>query len=124
MPTKPLRTCSTPGCPNLTNGGRCDECKSKTGNGGWQDDRTRGTRTERGYDNTWLRLRKRKLIASPLCEECEKSGRLTAAEEVHHKQPFHGKHDPLRLDWENLESLCRACHGTKTARQSGPQGGG
>jgi 5-methylcytosine-specific restriction endonuclease McrA len=30
--------------------------------------------------------------------------------EVNHKKPFDGIDDPLRLDWDNLESLCLPCH--------------
>ena len=40
-------------------------------------------------------------------------------QQVHHIIPFKGKHDPLRLAWHNLESLCRACHGMKTGAQGG-----
>jgi len=36
------------------------------------------------------------------------------AEEVDHIRPFHGPADPLRLDASNLQSLCHACHVTKT----------
>ena len=50
MPAK--RVCSTPGCPNLTAGGRCDECRPAY-------ERQRGTRQQRGYDAEHDRLRRR-----------------------------------------------------------------
>ena len=113
MPSKPPRTCSTPGCPGLTTRGKCEVCRENSGQNrghNWQDDRVRGSRIARGYDKDWLTLRKRKAIANPLCEACERQGRVTVMQEVHHKIPFRGLNDPLRLDWNNLESLCRACH--------------
>jgi len=75
----------------------------------WSDAQ-RGTRQERGYDKTWLRLRAAKLAEDPLCERCLAAGQTQEAHEVHHKIPFQGLDDPLRLDWDNLESLCRPCH--------------
>ncbi len=118
MPRKPLRPCNTPRCRGLTRDGSCEVCGARAGSCGWRGHNK--TRTQRGYGNDWLRLRKRKLQANPLCEECERkaetSGRLTVAlaEQVHHKTPFNGVNDPLRLDWNNLEALCRACHRAKT----------
>ena len=122
MPAKPLMACCTPGCPNLSRGGKCETCREQSGQNrghNWQNDKVRGSRIERGYDKHWLKLRERKAIASPLCEECERQGRITAMQQVHHIIPFKGKHDPLRLAWHNLESLCRACHGMKTGAQGG-----
>ena len=133
MPSKPLTMCRTPGCRSLCKGGLCDACKAKSGTSGktnWRDDKVRGTRTQRGYGYDWLRLRKRKLKANPFCEECERKAEAEGlvstvlAEEVHHKVPFKGINDPLRLDWDNLESLCRACHGRRTARRKAHPGGG
>jgi len=85
----------------------------------WRTDR--GTRTERGYDNAWLRLRNAKLHEDPLCEHCLARGETEEAVEVDHIRPFRGRDDPLRLDWANLQSLCAKCHKTKTLRQA--QGG-
>lgn len=43
------------------------------------------------------------------CQVCKRAGRLTVADTVHHITPV--KVDPLRrLDPDNLESICRACH--------------
>ena len=64
---------------------------------------------DRGYDRTWARLRRMKLNANPLCEECERNGIVTQAKEVHHIIPIDERPE-LRLVWENLESLCIACH--------------
>jgi len=116
-----LKTCSTPGCSRLTTSGKCDECKKQQGDGhhGWRSDKARGTRTQRGYGNDWLRLRKKKLQVNPACEECWRRGFVVAADEVHHKIAFSGTQDPLRMDWDNLESLCESCHSKKTRARRG-----
>ncbi len=115
MPRKPRRLCGQPGCRGLydpaTNA--CSVCGPR-GKTGWDRDKRRGTRQERGYDNPWLKLRKWKITSDPLCEECLRQGYTTEAEEVHHIVAFKGLDDPLRLDWDNLESLCGDCHKVKT----------
>lgn len=63
----------------------------------------------------WLRLRKAKLSANPLCERCKAEGRITPATEVHHVVPVEdglSANDKRRLmfDYHNLRSLCHACH--------------
>ena len=48
---------------------------------------------------------------------CEQMGRVMAATDVDHIKPFHGKHDRLRLDTNNLQSLCHECHSSAKQRQ-------
>ena len=79
---------------------------------------TRQSAAMRGYDRHWIRLRAMFIRAHPLCVECEKKGVLEPAREVDHIKAFHGPDDPLRLDWENLQSLCKPCHSRKTAREN------
>jgi 5-methylcytosine-specific restriction enzyme A len=51
-----------------------------------------------------------------LCIECAKHGKVTMAKEVDHVVPLHlGGKD----EGDNMQSLCRACHATKTAREAG-----
>jgi len=50
----------------------------------------------------------------PLCEECLRQGIITPAEMVHHVVEITDGGDPL--DWDNLESLCLACHNRIHAR--------
>jgi len=54
-----------------------------------------------------------KLRANPLCEECKILGRIVEASMVHHIISIKGKDDPCRLEWDNLQSLCEACHDAK-----------
>ena len=72
--------------------------------------------TARGYDRRWRKLRRQKLMADPRCEDCKSRGRVTLAVEVHHiirisKQP------DLRLDRDNLKSLCEPCHDAHSAAE-------
>lgn len=65
--------------------------------------------------NRWLRLRKAKLTANPLCERCKENGITKEAEEVHHVIPVEDGLTPreketLMYDFHNLRSLCHDCH--------------
>jgi len=83
-----------------------------------ESERYRGTRTERGYTNAWLRYSQRRLAEHPLCERCKTNGRYTAATVTDHKLPHRGIPD-LFWDPTNHQSLCKPCHDTKTAREDG-----
>jgi 5-methylcytosine-specific restriction protein A len=105
------RSCAYPGCPEAVAGERYCERHRASG----RRPETRPTRTQRGYDNRWLRLRQMHLRARPLCEVCEREGRVTPAQMVHHQQPIREGGHPL--DAENLVSICRACHDRLHRRQ-------
>ena len=61
------------------------------------------------YKSTrWLKLRQIKLNHSPLCEQCLKEGRTTAATLVHHIKPI--EEGGAMYDYSNLMSLCSECH--------------
>jgi 5-methylcytosine-specific restriction enzyme A len=68
------------------------------------------------YSSTrWRKLREAYLRSQPLCEDCLSSGRVEAANHVHHKRPR--KQSPhLAFEWDNLEALCHACHNAKEER--------
>ena len=49
-----------------------------------------------------------------MCERCKAKGLLAPAEIVHHKirvTPGNIKRPEILLDFNNLEALCRKCHG-------------
>lgn len=121
MPSKPKRFCGVPGCPNLVELGvtRCPTHQRAKEN---NFDKRRGTSHSRGYDREWRRLRAAKLSANPLCEECLRLNRVTTATDVDHIEPFNGVNDPLRLAWDNLQSLCHTCHSRKTVKEDGGYG--
>lgn len=129
-----LRLCGHPGCHATTTKGRCAKHGGPSaipaagprgadvGGPGQQAKDTghrakpwRTTHTSahaRGYGRKWQKLRKAKLAESPICEACKRAWAVC----VDHITPkAQGGSD----DWENLQSLCQACHDQKTARDGG-----
>lgn len=84
----------------------------------------RGKTAERGYGGRWQRYRLTYLRAHPLCAECRKTGRVTAAEHVDHVRAVSGAEDPLFWDAGNHQGLCASCHSRKTAAEDGGFGRG
>ena len=111
MPKRPKRPCSHPGCPHLTSGRFCEEHTKQEARRYEKYDRDPSTRKR--YGRTWKRIRDRYIHEHPLCDQCQKEGRMTPAQEVHHVLPLRdgGTHAD-----DNLISLCTSCHSTITAR--------
>ena len=117
MPFKPKRPCSYPGCPKLTYGRFCEEhTKEETKR---YERNQRDPAMKKRYNRTWKRIRDRYINEHPLCERCQKEGKLTPAEEVHHVVPLSrgGTHTA-----DNLMALCTSCHSTITAKEGGRWG--
>ena len=70
--------------------------------------------SQRGYDGLWQRFRVAYLRQHPLCVHCERDGRTTLANEVHHIKAL--SQGGERLDPDNVESLCKSCHSKQTGR--------
>lgn len=60
--------------------------------------------------------RERFLLKNPLCAECERSGRLTAATVVDHIVP-HKRDQALFWDRDNWQPLCKLCHDSIKQRE-------
>ncbi|TWT37480.1 hypothetical protein KOR34_24320 [Posidoniimonas corsicana] len=90
----------------------CPTCKPKRHQ---QHDANRPSAYQRGYGRAWQRASKAHLEENPLCVECEKRGRITAATCVDHSIPHRGD---MELFWrqELWQSMCAACHSRKTAQ--------
>jgi 5-methylcytosine-specific restriction protein A len=77
----------------------------------------------KAYNNTaWRKLRDEHIRNFPLCDNCLANGKVVPAEDVHHKvSPFrNGEINwTLLLDPDNLQSLCRKCHGEEHAAEKG-----
>jgi 5-methylcytosine-specific restriction protein A len=69
----------------------------------------RQSASQRGYDATWRKLRRTQLAQEPLCRYCTQQGYTVTAEVVDHIAPVRERPD-LRLDPDNLQSLCKECH--------------
>lgn len=105
MPLAPPQCCP---CGGKRINGVCDRCGPRK-----RQAHTKTT-TERGYDWAWQKFRARYLAEHPLCQDCLPE-RVTAAEEVHHRQKIRDRPD-LRLDEANVVGLCGNCHDRRTAR--------
>lgn len=70
----------------------------------------RGSKQSRGYGGEWERISLLKRQQCPVCEVCNDA----TADDVDHIIPFNGVNDPKRTEWQNLQSICRACHNGKT----------
>jgi 5-methylcytosine-specific restriction protein A len=79
-------------------------------------DNRRGTRTERGYDNRWLRASKLFLAEHPLCVQCEREGKSEGAYCVDHIIPHRGDVG-LFWDSDNWQPLCRRHHNQKSRKE-------
>jgi 5-methylcytosine-specific restriction protein A len=113
MPTAPSKPCRQLPCAALTTDGFC------TAHQQHKNDRFsyRGTSASRGYDNDWKKLRVVALQRDcHLCQICLKAGRATPAQDVHHILSIELRPD-LRLDIDNLLSVCRPCHAIETATE-------
>ena len=75
------------------------------------------------YNNsTWRNLRNTYMRNHPICEDCLAKGKVTPAEDIHHKvSPFkNGEINyNLLLDYDNLVALCKNCHGIRHAKEQG-----
>ncbi|GHV07663.1 endonuclease [Clostridia bacterium] len=117
MPNRPPTPCAKQGCPELTRDRYCPaHAKEDARN---YERYRRDPATAKRYGGVWRKIRLVYLADHPLCEDCEKQGRLTPAEEVHHIKPL--TDDPSRAgsgthDFSNLRALCTSCHSAITAR--------
>ncbi len=111
MPYKPKRPCAYPGCGRLADSEQyCAEHKKVVTKR--YNKYQRDPASNKRYGRSWKRIRDRYIKAHPLCEECDKSGRIKAAEEVHHILPLSkgGGNET-----SNLMALCKSCHSKITA---------
>lgn len=63
----------------------------------------------------WIKLRNHKRMINPLCEKCEERGEFVPVHTVDHIKAILDGGEPYDLD--NLQSLCKPCHGIKTAKE-------
>jgi len=124
MPYRAPSVCQYPGCKALASLGRI-YCHSHI-------TRTEALRAERQsalnrtadrkhssklYNGkAWQSMRESQLRREPLCRACNDIGRITIATDVDHITP-HRNNAKLFFDRSNLQSLCKACHSAKTARE-------
>jgi 5-methylcytosine-specific restriction protein A len=115
MPYKPKRPCRQNGCKNLTDDST-GYCQEHRGAYLKAQDSLRDSANDRGYTYRWHKASRRYLRIHPLCVECLKENRTTAATVVDHIIPHRGS---LEFFWDesNWQSLCDYHHNQKTARE-------
>ena len=122
MALKPMKPCAAPACGALVRGVRyCPTHEYLTRVVTQQHDERRESSTQRGYSYKWQQARKGFLAKHPLCAECERQGRITAATDLDHIIPHKGDKDAFwtRSNWQ---ALCHPCHSRKTATEDGGWG--
>lgn len=117
MPYRPKRPCSYPGCPNLTDGRFCEKHAKEEARRYERFQRDPATRKR--YGGVWRKVRAAYLAVHPLCERCERQGKITPSEEVHHIKPLP---EGGTNEFSNLMALCTSCHSEITAREGGRWG--
>lgn len=75
----------------------------------------REERNEIYISSRWRKLRLAHLQQYPLCELCQKEGKVVPAVDVHHIISFMSTNDHLKrkclaYNPDNLMSLCKECH--------------
>jgi 5-methylcytosine-specific restriction protein A len=66
----------------------------------------------------WLAIRNQHVNQQPLCQTCKRNGKIVEATQVHHLESLNTAWFK-RLDPENLESICDACHMVETLKEQG-----
>lgn len=116
MPTRAKKICAHPQCgKTITAGAYCHDHMQAKGSASksWMD--TSDHQRKVYHSARWKALRKKILRASPCCIKCKEDGRIVAASHVDHIKAV--KDGGAIWDEENLQSLCRSCHSSKTSQE-------
>jgi 5-methylcytosine-specific restriction protein A len=106
-----LTICTTTGCPEYTESGRCEDCRAKA-------ETRRGSAKQRGYGGRgWTRARRAVLTRDPLCVlGCGRESTVADHWPVSRRDLVEqGVADPDAP--ERMRALCRPCHSSETARE-------
>ena len=120
MPSKPLKPCASPMCPNLTIGTRCathsvDGKIDQASDQRYYDKYLRDKKSFKFYHSKeWRQTRAYVFgLSHGLCDQCRQRGVIRPGNVVDHKVPLKRDYE-LRLTLSNLWTLCHACHNNKT----------
>lgn len=112
-PRRALAPCTQPGCPVLTDSGRCHQHRREA-------DQARGTATDRGYTSRGhQRFRRGVLRRDPLCVLCTAEDRMIPATVADHHPRSRRELLAAGLDPDDPahgRGLCAPCHNRETAR--------
>lgn len=106
-----LTICTTPGCPEYTDSGRCDGCRTEA-------EQRRGSARQRGYGGrAWSRSRRAVLQRDPLCVlGCGRPATVADHWPVSRRDLVaQGVADPDAP--HRMRGVCVPCHSSETARE-------
>lgn len=111
-----MKKCPHPGCRQLITN-HVKFCDAHTETRQQKRNKQSTTMNREFYNSTsWRELSKRHRTEYPLCRHCLELGILTPVSVVDHIIEIDD--DPtLKLDPQNLQSLCHPCHNSKTASE-------
>jgi 5-methylcytosine-specific restriction enzyme A len=122
MPTRALRPCRNPGCPNDHDCPVHVKAKfefTKEAKRKFDKDRQQDPHRKIYKTAAWRRVREAVLQRDPLCtiaKKCvERFGTAVASEVVDHRIPIRSGGDAW--DMNNLQGACQTCHNWKTATE-------
>jgi len=120
-----IKICAAAGCRATTSKRHCTVHAAVVAKKDKEKAKKRAIESSKRYDpkykkfyssSAWKALRNKKIKDSPLCEHCMKRDIVKAATDIDHiieiKDDF-----SMRLQYSNLQSLCRSCHMLKTRRE-------
>lgn len=113
MPNQLKHRCGMRGCPQTTRHRYCDEHRPLAQR---LLDKRRGLPAERGYDRAWKQIAlARRRLDFYLCQDCLAHDMVVSSNLVDHIVPIHVRPD-WRLEIDNTQVLCTACHGRKSGQ--------
>ena len=113
MPYKAKKPCPHAGCRELTNGGYCDTHRREANSAYERNNRDKAARAVYATAR-WSRVRAVQLRSEPMCRHCRERRLLVAATHVDHIVEI--ADGGSEYDIDNLQSLCKSCHSSKTLR--------
>lgn len=120
MPSKPMKMCTKPGCPNLTKERYCPEHAKEDTRAA---DQRRGSAAQRGYGYRWQQYSKW-FLRQPDNVFCKLQlpGCNNLAGCVDHIDPPNGPSDPRFWDKKNHQAACIHCNSVKGRRHKRGEG--
>jgi 5-methylcytosine-specific restriction endonuclease McrA len=113
------KQCNHAGCKTLVEYSEayCSKHKQVRGKTTYHDRMKVDSKYIRFYNSkAWKNMSYQYRLNNPCCEHCLKRGIIKQANVVDHVQEIRFHWD-LRLDTNNLQSLCHSCHNTKTEKE-------
>lgn len=119
------KVCAQAGCKTITKQRNCSECQRIVDLRSKKFAKKRAIKSYKSMNKSsrvfygtaaWKSLRDRKLKKDPLCQVCLSNGFLKDGHDIDHIIEIKDDYS-LRLDINNLQTLCRSCHMHKTHKE-------